>query len=209
MEGEATPDPVRPDDGERRTRRLALLSVVGLVAAGVALYAWIQTGSPATLAQGAGAPLFATLAPGDQGGPSGGEQAPLFVVETLDGGTFSMADHLADDGRPLFLNLWASWCLPCRKEMPAIDAASHRHPGVRFIGVAVRDNFGRATAFAEEIGVTYTLAFDEEGDVEDAYPVLGLPATFLISPEGLILKRVYGEVDVEKIDGEIATLFGG
>ena len=120
-----------------------------------------------------------------------------------------MAGHLADDGRPLFLNLWASWCIPCRKEMLAIDAASHRHPGVKFIGVAVQDNRGRVEAFAEEIGVTYTLAFDEDGDVEDGYRVLGVPATFFVSAEGLILKRVYGEVDVERIDEEIATLFGG
>ncbi|MDK1097639.1 MAG: TlpA disulfide reductase family protein, partial [Actinomycetota bacterium] len=49
------------------------------------------------------------------------EIAPMFTVPTADGGEFSLAEHLANDGRPIFLNLWAWWCYPCREEMPDID----------------------------------------------------------------------------------------
>ncbi|MFQ5554499.1 MAG: redoxin domain-containing protein [Acidimicrobiia bacterium] len=193
---------------ERRTRRLAVLTLVGLVAAGIALYAWIQTSSPSPPPAVSG-PLFSTLVPGESGGPASGDQAPLFVVETFDGETFSLAEHLATDGRPLFLNLWASWCIPCREEMPAIDAASQRHPGVRFLGVAVRDDLGPAKDLGRETGVSYALAFDADGVVDAEYPILGMPATFYISPEGLILKRVYGQLVEDQIDGDVGGLFGG
>lgn len=185
---------------------MAAFTLIALIAGGVALYAWIQ-GRGADEPQD-DRPLFATLAPGDPPVETG-DVASAFSVQTLDGGTFSLADHVADDGRPVFLNLWASWCFPCRAEMPAIDAASLRHPGVKFVGVAVEDRLAAAADFADEIGVSYTLAFDTDGVVADGYPFLGLPATFLISGEGVLLKRVFGQVIEEQIDAEIATFFGG
>ncbi len=193
---------------ERRTRRLATLSFIALIAAGVALYAWIQVSSPSA-APASAQPLFPTLAPPGGGGPGSGEIAPLFTVPTLDGGSFSLEDHLANDGRPVFLNLWASWCLPCRQEMPALEAAAARHPGVRFVGVAVRDRVDSAAAFAAEVGVTYTLGVDVDGIVDQEYPILGMPATFIISPEGVVLKRVYGQLLESQIDADLATFFGG
>ena len=57
------------------------------------------------------------------------EPAPIFSVETQEG-EFSLSEHIATDGRPVFLNLWASWCFPCREEMPAIDRAAAAHPEV-------------------------------------------------------------------------------
>lgn len=139
--------------------------------------------------------------------PGADDLAPGFTLATLDGQQFDLADHLADDGRPIVLNLWASWCSPCRAEMPDIDTASKRHPEVAFVGIAVQDSVEDATAFATEIGVSYTIAFDDE-TVEDAYPVLGLPATFFISADGTIAKRHFGIVTVDSLDDDIADLFG-
>ena len=65
--------------------------------------------------------------------------APDFSLELFDGTVFSLAGHLADDGRPLILNLWASWCPPCRDEMPDFEAAALANPGVLILGVAVDD----------------------------------------------------------------------
>ncbi len=142
----------------------------------------------------------------DQGDASV-EIAPIFSVETTDG-EFSLSEHLASDGRPVFLNLWASWCFPCREEMPDIDASSRAHPEVRFIGVAVQDSRSDAAAFAEEIGVGYTLGFDDDGLVDDAYRPLGLPASYLITPEGIIVERIFGKVTEETLDEIIAEHFG-
>jgi thiol-disulfide isomerase/thioredoxin len=140
---------------------------------------------------------------------AGGRQAPSFTVPTYRGGAFSLADHLAGDGRPVFLNLWASWCFPCREEMPVIDAAVERHPGVMFIGVSVQDSTRDATAFADEIGVGYTLGFDEDGAVDDQYRPLGLPASYLISGDGVLLEEYYGQLTPDIIDQKLAQWFGG
>lgn len=134
--------------------------------------------------------------------------APAFSVPTNDGGEFSLSDHVAKDGRPIFLNLWASWCFPCREEMPAIDASSQAFPDVAFIGISVQDNRSDAEEFVEEIGVTYPLGFDEDDVVDDAYKPLGLPASYLISGDGIIVEEIFGRVTEEDLATKFATHFG-
>lgn len=148
--------------------------------------------------------------PSQEGGSGVGdtEIAPIFSVPTTDGGEFSLSEHIADDGRPVFLNLWASWCFPCREEMPAIDAAALAHPEVAFIGVAVQDSETDATEFAEEIGVSYSLGIDDDAEVENAYNPLGLPASYIISGEGVIVERIFGKVTEQDLAEKFAQHFG-
>lgn len=120
------------------------------------------------------------------------EPAPNFDADSFDGSVFRLSEHQAQDGRPVLLNLWASWCFPCREEMPAIDAVAANHPEVLFVGVAVEDDPVEAEKFANEIGVSYLLAIDESGQVSGKYPALGLPATFLISSEGRVIAKLFG-----------------
>jgi cytochrome c biogenesis protein CcmG, thiol:disulfide interchange protein DsbE len=150
-----------------------------------------------------------TTPEGTTAAPGGVAAAPDFTVPILDGDDFSLAAHVTDDGRPVMLNLWASWCLPCREEMPAIDAAAVRHPGVLFIGVAVQDGRAQAAAFADEIGVDYPLGFDEDGTVDAGYRPLGLPATYIISGDGVLLEEFYGRLDAATIDQKLTQWFGG
>jgi len=152
-------------------------------------------------------PDLGDLTANDPNVPGADEVAPTFSLMTLDDETFDLADHIATDGRPIVLNLWASWCPPCRAEMPAINTASQRNPGVLFIGVAVQDDPDKAAAFAEEISVTYTIAVDD-GTVEEAYPLLGLPGTFFIDGTGTIVKSHFGVVTIDSLDDDIAALFG-
>ncbi len=152
-------------------------------------------------------PDLGDIAANDPNLPGSDEAAPAFALPTFDGGAFDLADHVANDGRPVVLNLWASWCGPCRAEMPDINTAAGLHPDVAFIGVAVMDNEDSARAFAEEIGVTYALAHDD-GTVEDEYRVLGLPATFYINGDGTIAKSHFGIVTVDSLADEISELFG-
>ena len=137
-----------------------------------------------------------------------GEVAPDFTIELLDGTTFRLSNHLATDGRPVLLNLWASWCTPCREEMPALDAAATTHPDVYFLGVAVEDDPTAAADFAAEIAVSYPLAIDEAERVGSRYLSPGLPATFFISSDGRIVKTVFGAVDEAEVDAFIAEAFG-
>ncbi len=152
-------------------------------------------------------PDLGDIATNDPDLPSNDEAAPTFALPTFDGSSFDLSQHVANDGRPVILNLWASWCPPCRAEMPDISTSSEQHPEVQFIGIAVDDTEEAALAFAEEINVSYPLGFDE-GSVKDSYPVLGLPATFYINGDGTLAKSHFGVVTVESLDDEIAELFG-
>ncbi|GMQ85800.1 MAG: hypothetical protein BMS9Abin07_1368 [Acidimicrobiia bacterium] len=149
-----------------------------------------------------------TILPSAQTITGSAEPAADFSVVTFAGPTFSLSGHLAEDGRPVFLNLWASWCFPCRAEMPDIDEAATRHPDVAFIGIAVADDVDRARDFADEIAVGYPLAFDENDLVENGYRPVGLPATYLISPDGVIVETIFGPLTADQIDDKLELHFG-
>ena len=144
---------------------------------------------------------------GDSAAALHGDSAADFTVMTLDGGGFTLSEHLEDDGRPVFLNMWASWCPPCKAEMPDINAASQAHEDVKFIGVAVNDDPAASADFATSTGITYTIGFDTEGTVGDEYQVRGLPATYIISADGIILETIFGAVSEADIDEKLAHWF--
>lgn len=114
-----------------------------------------------------------------------GEKAPDFTVTLIGGGTFTLSEQLSTDDRPVVLNLWASWCGPCRIETPDISAFAEDNPQVKVIGVAVEDTEAGATQFAADFAPSYDLAFGTQ-EFEDAYPRLGLPATYIIGADGVV-----------------------
>ena len=87
--------------------------------------------------------------------------------------------------QPLVVNVWASWCVPCRSEAPLLRAA-HESFGdrIRFIGIDVRDSQGDALAFMAEFGITYENYFDREGAIPSALGGFGVPLTFFFAPGG-------------------------
>jgi thiol-disulfide isomerase/thioredoxin len=128
-----------------------------------------------------------------------GGDAPHFTVELIGGGSFDLSQHLEDDGRPLVLNLWASWCLPCRAEIPEIDAFASEHPEVRVLGVSVEDTEAGAVEFAEELSPGYPLALGNP-DFEASYPRIGLPVTYVIGADGRVREVFNGILDRETLE---------
>ncbi len=192
----------QPTPQKKPPRRLVgVLALLALLSTGVAAFAWSQ-GTAGDV------PQIETVPDLIRGGRRPADVAPRFTVPTLDGGSFSLADHLAQDGSPVFLNLWASWCPPCLAEMPAIDAAAARHPGVKFVGVAVQDDLQAAARFAEEIGVSYAIGLDEYDEVNTLYPSFGLPVSFLIGADGTVVRALFGQLDESQIDESIVSAFG-
>lgn len=132
-----------------------------------------------------------------------GRPAPDFTVRLIGGGSFDLSEHLRDDGRPLVLNLWASWCLPCREEIPEIDAFATSHPEVQVLGVSVEDTEAGSVAFAEDLSPGYPLALGSP-DFEAAYPHIGLPATYVIASDGVVTAIYNGIVDQERLESLVA-----
>lgn len=128
-----------------------------------------------------------------------GEPAPDFTVELLDGGSFALADHVSGDGRPLVLNLWASWCPPCREEIPDLSAFAAANPEVAVVGVAVEDRVEDARAFASEIRPAYPLAIGNAA-FEAAYPNFGLPVTYFLDGRGEVTEVFNGVLTVEALE---------
>jgi thiol-disulfide isomerase/thioredoxin len=129
--------------------------------------------------------------------------APDFTVALLDGGDFNLSDHLADDGRPVLINLWASWCGPCLAEIPAISAWAEKNPGVYVLGVAVEDVESDARALAAELQPSYDLAVGDASFRSD-YPSIGLPATYLIDDRGRVAEVFNGILTENTLDALIA-----
>ncbi|HZJ26957.1 MAG TPA: TlpA disulfide reductase family protein [Acidimicrobiia bacterium] len=102
--------------------------------------------------------------------------------------------HLADlRGRPVVVNFWASWCIPCRKEFPMLERArrKYRDRGLVIIGVDFRDIAADAKAFANGEGATWSLVTDPGREAALAYGVRGIPQTFFIRPDGTIAERYF------------------
>jgi cytochrome c biogenesis protein CcmG, thiol:disulfide interchange protein DsbE len=135
---------------------------------------------------------FASYLSGREDDPSGiPDVAPEFEMALFDGSTFRLADHR---GKVVVLNFWASWCEPCRDEMPALQLASTQAGAdVVFVGIGAKtDKDDEARAFAEEFAITYPIGRDTEGgdrvngSIQTDYGVFAFPSTYVIDPEGNI-----------------------
>ena len=115
--------------------------------------------------------------------------APDFEMETFDGETLRLSEL---EGKVVVLNFWASWCPPCRWEMPFFETMwnEYRDRGVVFVGVAMADTLEDAHGFAQEAGVTYPIGLDQTNEIVRAYEVRSLPTTFFIDKEGQIQRRL-------------------
>ncbi|MCB9411870.1 MAG: TlpA family protein disulfide reductase [Actinobacteria bacterium] len=135
--------------------------------------------------------------------------APEISGKTLDGGTWSSADALGD---VTVLNVWASWCAPCRAEAPALQRSyeSHLDQGVQFVGINTRDTDAAANAFVARYGITYPNLVDPDGQVQlqlrDSLPPQSIPSTLFLDKQGRVAARVLGEIDPTRLDGIIDTL---
>ena len=123
--------------------------------------------------------------------------APLISGPTLDGGNFTAAA-----GKVLVLNVWASWCSPCRAEAPALEELSKAHPEVQFLGVLTRDSLVAARAFVERFEITYPSLTDDalllkfHGQLTPN----AIPTTLIIDAQGKIAARISGEVTYSALE---------
>jgi cytochrome c biogenesis protein CcmG/thiol:disulfide interchange protein DsbE len=131
------------------------------------------------------------------GAPSGrtstlmGKPAPQFSYSTFDGKSVALADLL---GKPVMINFWGSWCVPCKDEAPVLREAwaKNQNGGVQFVGVAIWDQPEAARGFARSEGASWINGLDNDGKIAIEYGVYGVPETFFISRDGVLVERYVG-----------------
>ncbi len=124
------------------------------------------------------------------------------------GGEGKIADYRGDW---VLVNLWASWCLPCRDEAPALERwwRRHRDEGVTVLGINVQDNSEDALAFLDEFGATYPQLRSVGGERSDAFGSTGVPENFLVDPDGRLALIRRGPVDERFLRENVDPLVAG
>ena len=141
-----------------------------------------------------------------------GSTAPNFTIPSLSGGAPVSLDALgAHRGRPVVLNFFASWCIPCQQETPLLaqSAKAQKAQGskVQFVGVDVSDPKANAVAFVDQAGITYPVGTDDNLNVaESLYGLSGEPNTFFIDSSGKVAGHVIGPVTASQLAGWLHRL---
>jgi peroxiredoxin len=118
--------------------------------------------------------------------------APEFHLQDLDGRSHYLSDF---KGRVLIANFWASWCAPCREELPSMNRAwsTLKHEAVVMLAINVGEERQAVEAFVEDYPIDFRVLLDSDGEIGRRWGVRGLPTTFIIDPRGEIVYRVVGE----------------
>ncbi len=138
-----------------------------------------------------------------------GSAAPEFAVADLDGDVIRLSDY---SGNVVMVSIWATWCAPCRYEMPSMERlyGELSDEGFEILAVSIDaelgafDFFGRPggdiQAFADSLGLTFPLLHDPSGDIQRVYQTTGVPETFLVGRDGIIYKKVAGGTEWDAPD---------
>ena len=127
--------------------------------------------------------------------PDVGALTPEYTAVALAGDSVSLADH---EGEVVLLNVWATWCIPCREEIPALQRLHEKYSeqGLRIVGVSVdaRGDEQAVKEFAESFGVTYDIWLDPGERVMSTFRVIGVPTSYLMDREGRVVWKDIGQV---------------
>ena len=144
--------------------------------------------SPVALASGPLADL--KLIPDAQRQP-----APAFMLENMNGGNSRLSDY---KGKLILVNFWATWCMPCRQEMPSMEALwkTYRDKGLVVVGIALDDDAkSRVASFTKIFKLSFPIMLDPDGKASADYQVSGVPASYLIDRNGKLIARIVGSDD--------------
>ena len=177
-------------------RRIAFTSAAAL---SLLLGCGPKSGASATPAEGGG----------DASSASQGSPAPEFELPDLSGQTVRLADYR---GQVVVVDFWASWCSPCKEELPVLEELyqKYRGDGLTIVGVNLDEEAEDAKGFLESTGVTFPVGLDPEGAIADKYAPPKMPTSYIIDPEGNIVhvQAGYEADDAAIIEEKIVALLG-
>jgi cytochrome c biogenesis protein CcmG/thiol:disulfide interchange protein DsbE len=133
------------------------------------------------------------------------EAAPDFTLALIKGGTFHLGNH---KGKPILINFFASWCLPCRDEAPVLEKIAHEYEakGVIFLAIAIDDTEEKINDFVARYGVTFPVGLDKTAAIQKSFGLYGIPTTYFVSKQGVINYFHSGVVTEELLRHELDKL---
>ncbi|AND41047.1 TlpA disulfide reductase family protein [Cytobacillus oceanisediminis] len=137
-----------------------------------------------------------------------GNLAPDFELTDMEGNPVKLSDYR---GKAVLLNFWASWCPPCRAEMPHMEKLYNKYKDENFDILAVNltnteKNSGDAEKFVKELGLTFTIPMDVKGEAGSDYNIMAYPTSYFIDSDGVIREKVLGALNEEYMEKEIKKL---
>jgi peroxiredoxin len=141
----------------------------------------------------------------DDAAPVRGEPAPDFELRTADGDLLTLSDLR---GRVVWINFWATWCRPCRRELPDIEKLydEKRDAGLEVLAVNYDETADAARDYFDEVGIDLPMLLDSEGSVYDQYRLQGLPDSFFVDRDGNIAAIQYGFLTEDRMRELLADL---
>jgi len=136
-----------------------------------------------------------------------GSPAPEIVLKDLQGRDVKLSDLR---GKVVLVNFWATWCKPCKEEMPAMQASYDKLRDKGFVVLAVNEleDTARVAEHIRTHGHTFEVVMDHNNQVANVYGVVGLPASFLIDPQGIVRERIAGSLLTESRIEEMVKKYG-
>ncbi|MHB1007612.1 MAG: TlpA family protein disulfide reductase [Chloroflexota bacterium] len=149
--------------------------------------------------------LLVACGGGQAAAPKVGQPAPDLTLTSLDGQTLKLSELR---GKVVLLNFWATYCDPCKAEMPALEKIYKevRDNGGVVIGVDQKEPSGTVKKFIAEYGLTFPVALDEKGAASDTYAVQYIPTTYVLDKQGVVRYMKVGQMDEPAIRQYFATL---
>jgi peroxiredoxin len=135
--------------------------------------------------------------------PEVGAQAPDFALADLNGNVVRLSELR---GQPVLINFWATWCGPCREEMPAIQARYNQRGDFAVLAVDFGESAERVSGFLDEIGVQLPVVLDQDGSIQDLYRIRGYPTTFFLDATGVIRFMHIGQMSEADLDSFLERL---
>src|SRR5690606_28742110 len=136
-----------------------------------------------------------------------GDIAPDFSLETLNGEKLSLSEYR---GQVVMINFWATWCPPCRAEMPDMQRFYEKSDVVILAVNQTKSetSVGKVQDFTDKLGITYPILLDQEGEIDRLYRIQPLPTTYMIDPNGVIRFKTYGPMNYDMMMKEYRKLIG-
>ncbi|GAA5344695.1 thiol-disulfide oxidoreductase ResA [Planifilum fimeticola] len=148
---------------------------------------------------------FALYQTGESEAVEIGQTAPDFELTTLDGKTVRLSEFR---GKGVLINFWASWCKPCRDEMPAIQRVYERHrdKGLEVLGVNIAETGVTVDGFVRHLDLTFPILLDQNREVTQLYGIGPIPSSIFVSPEGKVVRKVSGQMQEGQIESMVLEI---